>query len=65
MGFTVLLVALLIAFMGHMLFGDFEYTMSTLPASISGLQPFPTAIAALTAHCIKLIRTCTELNRLN
>ena len=38
-GYTVLLVALLVAFMGHLLFGDFEYTMRSLPASISGLQP--------------------------
>ena len=38
-GYTVLLVALLVAFMGHLLFGDFEYTMNTFPASISGLQP--------------------------
>ena len=37
-GYTVLLVALLTAFMGHILFGDFEYTMNTLPASISGLR---------------------------
>ena len=36
-GYTVLLVALLMAFMGHILFGDFEYTMKNLPASISGL----------------------------
>ena len=35
-GYTVLLVALLVAFTGHILFGDFEYTMNTLPASISG-----------------------------
>lgn len=36
-GYTVLLVAVLLAFMGHLLFGDFEHTMQTLPASISGL----------------------------
>ena len=39
-GYTVLLVALLVAFMGHLLFGDFEYTMNTFPASISGLLWF-------------------------
>lgn len=37
-GYTVLLVALLVAFMGHLLFGDFEVTMKTLSASISGLH---------------------------
>ena len=36
-GYTVLLVALLVAFMGHLLFGDFEYTMNTVSASITGL----------------------------
>ena len=36
MGYTVLLVALLLAFMGQLLFGDFEHTMNTFPASISG-----------------------------
>lgn len=61
-GYTVLLVALLIAFMGHMLFGDFEYTMNTLPASISGLHPFPTAIAAcIVASRTKLIMPCVEM----
>jgi len=32
----VLAVSILIAVMGHILFGDFESTMATLPASISG-----------------------------
>jgi len=35
-GYTVLAVSILIAVMGHILFGDFEVTMTTLPASISG-----------------------------
>ena len=37
-GYTLLVVALLVAFMGHILFGDFEYTVKDLPASISGLS---------------------------
>ena len=35
-GFTILAVAVLIAFMGHILFGDFEVTMATLSSSIAG-----------------------------
>ena len=35
-GYTVMWVALMMAVMGHMLFGDFEVTMTTLPDSISG-----------------------------
>jgi len=35
-GYTVLAVSILIAVMGHILFGDFESTMTTLPDSISG-----------------------------
>ena len=35
-GYTVLLVALLLAFMGHILFGNFEPTMNTVSASVSG-----------------------------
>ena len=35
-GYTVMCVALLLAVMGHVLFGDFEVTMITLPDSISG-----------------------------
>ncbi|KAL0024407.1 hypothetical protein WJX79_011128 [Trebouxia sp. C0005] len=35
-GYTVMCVALMLAAMGHILFGDFEVTMVTLPDSISG-----------------------------
>ncbi len=35
-GYTVMCVALMLAVMGHILFGDFEVTMVTLPDSISG-----------------------------
>ena len=35
-GYTLLLVAVLVAFMGHLLFGDFEHTMATLSGSLSG-----------------------------
>ncbi|KAL0020772.1 hypothetical protein WJX77_012245 [Trebouxia sp. C0004] len=35
-GYTVMCVALMLAVMGHVLFGDFEVTMATLPDSISG-----------------------------
>ncbi|DBA80580.1 TPA: hypothetical protein ACH3X1_007841 [Trebouxia sp. C0004] len=35
-GYTVMFVALMLAMMGHILFGDFEVTMFTLPDSISG-----------------------------
>lgn len=35
-GFTIMAVAVLIAVMGHILFGDFEVTMATLSSSISG-----------------------------
>ncbi len=35
-GYTVMCVALMLAVMGHFLFGDFEVTMVTLPDSISG-----------------------------
>ena len=35
-GYTVMWVALMLAVMGHVLFGDFEVTMTTLPDSISG-----------------------------
>ena len=35
-GYTVLLVAILVAFTGHILFGDFEHTMTTLSGSLSG-----------------------------
>ncbi|KAL0024068.1 hypothetical protein WJX79_002467 [Trebouxia sp. C0005] len=35
-GYTVLAVSILVAVMGHILFGDFEVTMTTLPDSISG-----------------------------
>ena len=35
-GYTVMAVALLIAVMGHILFGDFESTMTNIPDSISG-----------------------------
>ena len=35
-GYTILAVALLVAMLGHLLFGDFESTMTTLPDSISG-----------------------------
>ncbi len=40
-GYTVMCVALMLAVMGHVLFGDFEVTMTTLPDSISGehIQP--------------------------
>ena len=37
-GYTVLAVSLMVAFMGQLLFGDFEVTMITLPDSITG-QP--------------------------
>ena len=36
-GYTILAVALLVAFMGHILFGDFEATMTSLPSSIAGM----------------------------
>jgi len=35
-GYTVLAVAVMIAVMGHILFGDFESTMISIPDSISG-----------------------------
>jgi len=35
-GYTIMWVALMLAVMGHVLFGDFEVTMATLPDSISG-----------------------------
>ena len=50
-GYTVLLVALLVAFMGHLLFGDFEHTMNTFPASISGLLRFVFTRARL-KYCV-------------
>lgn len=39
-GFTILAVAVLIAVMGHILFGDFEVTMATLSSSIAGMACF-------------------------
>ena len=36
MGYTVMCVALMLAVMGHVLFGDFSVTMTTLTDSISG-----------------------------
>ena len=36
-GYTILAVALLVAFMGHILFGEFEATMTSLPSSIAGM----------------------------
>ena len=35
-GYTIMAVALLIAATGHVLFGDFETTMTTLPQAIAG-----------------------------
>ena len=35
-GYTVMCVALMLAVMGHVLFGDFEVTMITLSDSVSG-----------------------------
>ncbi len=35
-GYTVMCVALMLAVMGHVLFGDFEVTVRSLPDSISG-----------------------------
>lgn len=35
-GYSVMCVALMLAMMGHVLFGVFEVTMTTLPDSISG-----------------------------
>lgn len=35
-GYTVMCVAIMLAVMGHILFGDFEITMITIPDSISG-----------------------------
>lgn len=35
-GYTVMCVALMLAVMGHVLFGDFEVTMVTVSDSISG-----------------------------
>ena len=40
-GYTILAVALLVAFTGHILFGDFEVTMATLARSIAGMSPPP------------------------
>ena len=37
-GYTVMCVSLMLAVMGHILFGDFEVTMITLPDSITGKQ---------------------------
>ena len=35
-GYTVMCVALMLALMGHVLFGDFEATMVTMSDSVSG-----------------------------
>ena len=35
-GYTVMFVAIMLAIMGHVLFGDFEVTMNSLPTSVSG-----------------------------
>ncbi len=35
-GYTIMCVAIMLAVMGHILFGDFEITMTTIPDSISG-----------------------------
>jgi hypothetical protein len=40
-GYTLMCVALMLAVMGHVLFGDFEVTMTTLPDSISGEHTHP------------------------
>ena len=55
-GYTVMCVALMLAVMGHVLFGDFEVTMVTMSDSISGGRAAdcraqsPTARACYT-HC--------------
>ena len=48
-GYTVLLVALLVAFMGHLLFGDFEVTMNTVSSSVTGLHPMASVLLYCTA----------------
>ena len=35
-GYTVIFVAIMLAIMGHVLFGEFEVTMKSLAASVSG-----------------------------
>lgn len=53
-GYTVMCVALMLAVMGHILFGDFEVTMVTLPDSISG-KWHPLRPSCLNAHLLHSI----------
>ena len=49
-GYTVMCVSLMLAMMGHILFGDFEVTMITLLDSITGKQAI-----------VQLLRFATDL----
>ena len=50
-GVTMLIFAVLIAVMGHILFGDFEVTMVTLSSSVSGAPcTAPATCPVLLAH---------------
>ena len=51
-GYTVMCVALMLAVMGHILFGDFEVTMFTLPESISGRKAPSTPPSCLSDHLL-------------
>ena len=51
-GFTILAVAVLIAVMGHILFGDFEVTMATLSSSIAG------TFCILSNHSLPCLHLC-------
>ena len=51
-GYTVMCVALMLAAMGHILFGDFEVTMFTLPESISGRKAPSTPPSCLSDHLL-------------
>ena len=35
-GYTLMFVAIMLAVMGHILFGDFEVTMNSLASSVAG-----------------------------
>lgn len=60
-GYTILAVALLVAVLGHILFGEFEVTMATLPRSIAGMpRPLPhDPMFGITQHThLVLCSTC-------
>ena len=64
MGYTVMCVALMLAVMGHVLFGDFSVTMTTLTDSISGEYPSDTFVVitySAQAMLFMLLMPCCKL----